>query len=490
MQQQTPQIFFTDYFQVSHKILNEYGAFNISLVTDLPLFIDPFLLFNSRKIEYQRLHSEIIKYLRFLKDKSVSQKIDKGLLNRWYKFKEIKQNWFGFSKESNEGRGLGSGFAVALNENLHKLFKDFGNEKITRGSHLERLCLIKDKVGRDNISDFTTNLIKEYLLNYTQNFAKNHLDDTFCQNFPIDKVRFNYQTESWERESFYLPTYKNDYIILTPKNILTKDETWINKTDLIDDFNKIADAIPNDSLRSEINNYLIRVLPKKPKEKEKKEARLHTIQKYPILIDYFIRYKEDNGSQAQNISAQKIRYSEDLYIKQFKRLVDLLASESDFYTLKGDTYFEARQRIEYLKNIIENKDGYKIFYVDGEPIKTEDDLHILFKFVWCGSPSDVSSEVNDGRGPADFKVSRGAKDKTIVEFKLARNTQLKRNLQKQLGIYKNASNAGKGIHVIVYFNEEELKKVYRIMKELKLETSADIILIDARQDNKVSASKA
>lgn len=45
-------IYFSDYFDVDPLLLERYGAFNISLVTDLPLFIDPFLLFNSKKSEY------------------------------------------------------------------------------------------------------------------------------------------------------------------------------------------------------------------------------------------------------------------------------------------------------------------------------------------------------------------------------------------------------------------------------------------------------
>lgn len=39
--------YFSDYFGVSPQRLQTYGAFNISLIADLPLFIDPFLLFNS-----------------------------------------------------------------------------------------------------------------------------------------------------------------------------------------------------------------------------------------------------------------------------------------------------------------------------------------------------------------------------------------------------------------------------------------------------------
>lgn len=73
-------LYFSDVFDVSPKVLDKYGAFNISLVTDLPLFIDPFLLFNSRKKQYQQLHDDIIKYLRFLKDKSTAGTVNSGLL--------------------------------------------------------------------------------------------------------------------------------------------------------------------------------------------------------------------------------------------------------------------------------------------------------------------------------------------------------------------------------------------------------------------------
>lgn len=41
--------YFSDVFEISKKSLDDYGAFSISLATDLPLFIDPFLLFHTQK---------------------------------------------------------------------------------------------------------------------------------------------------------------------------------------------------------------------------------------------------------------------------------------------------------------------------------------------------------------------------------------------------------------------------------------------------------
>jgi hypothetical protein len=36
--------FFADHFEIDPDLLEKHGAFNVSLVTDLPVFIDPFLL--------------------------------------------------------------------------------------------------------------------------------------------------------------------------------------------------------------------------------------------------------------------------------------------------------------------------------------------------------------------------------------------------------------------------------------------------------------
>ena len=37
-------VYFSDIFNLDESILEEYGAMNISLLNDIPLFIDPFLL--------------------------------------------------------------------------------------------------------------------------------------------------------------------------------------------------------------------------------------------------------------------------------------------------------------------------------------------------------------------------------------------------------------------------------------------------------------
>jgi hypothetical protein len=482
-------IYFSECFKVSQRALEHYGAFDISLVNDLPLFIDPFLLFNSRKPQYRHLHAEIIRYLKFLRDKSMMGDVNDGLLRARYTFKEIHQNWLGFSKVGNRGSGLGIDFARALNRNLNSVFNSFGTEKVTRGSHLEKLCLIVSGVGRDHVSDFTTNLVKGFLLDYTQKFAVKHVAPEHRRQFAVEKVTFNYDTESWQAGHFNLPVYEGQYVILTPRDILTRDDIWINKPELIARFDELVAALPNASLRAQLDSYLRKHLGRKPKQKEINQARADAIREYPAVIEHYIKDKEEQGGRATSVSAQRVQQSKLLYIEQVRPVAALLQTLG-FYAISGTTYEEAHQRVAYLKDCIENKGCHRIFYVDSEPVGREEDVHILFRLIWYGTSSDVSREVNDGRGPVDFKISRGSADKTLVEFKLASNSQLRRNLEHQAETYQKASDARRSIKVIVYRSAGELRKVQRIVKDLKVDGNPDIVLIDARKDNKPSGSKA
>lgn len=115
-------------------------------------------------------------------------------------------------------------------------------------------------------------------------------------------------------------------------------------------------------------------------------------------------------------------------------------------------------------------------------------MQVIYRLVWYGSSLDVNREVNNGRGPVDYKISYGKKNSTLVEFKLASNSKLKQNLAKQVEIYKAASETERAIKVIMYFTEKEYEKLCTVLNELGLADCKDIVLIDARDDNKESAS--
>jgi hypothetical protein len=78
----------------------------------------------------------------------------------------------------------------------------------------------------------------------------------------------------------------------------------------------------------------------------------------------------------------------------------------------------------------------------------------------------------------------------LVEFKLAKNKKLERNLQEQVEIYKKANRTPKAIKAIVFFTKEEEDRVKKILDRVGLQEDKYTVLIDARDDNKVSGSKA
>ena len=91
------------------------------------------------------------------------------------------------------------------------------------------------------------------------------------------------------------------------------------------------------------------------------------------------------------------------------------------------------------------------------------------------------------------KASREAGVSRAVEFKLASNHQLKRILEKQTAAYEAAEinpPPHPSIKVIMYFTEREEEKVRKILAELKMTDDPNLVLINARNDDKPSGSKA
>lgn len=480
-------IYFTDFFGVDRDVLETYGAFNISLVNDLPLFIDPFLLFDSPKPKYQALHAEIIDYLKFLRDVSATGNLTKTHVDQWFRFAEVKQNWLGFSRSGNSGNGLGERFAGALHRNLHLVFRNFGAESITKSSHLEKLCLLSDGVGRDHLSDFVTNLIKRFLLEYTQEFARTHLRADQVKSVGVQRVQFNHQNHRWIPGRYELPFIHGDFVILTPKDILTRDEAWINRGDLLDGFEDIYQSIPNDQLRHQIDAYFMTRLGEDATDTDRQVIAAKAIEQFPIVLDYFIRSKEDSGDEAHQVSNKKVRDTEEQFVERVSALVRDHLQGTPFYA-GGNSFDESMARVQFLKNVIEHKDGWRIFYVRDQPITKEAHLQLLYRLTWFASPLDVNREVNNGRGPVDYKVSMGDTDKTLVEFKLARNTKLKANLKSQVGIYEVANDTKSSITVILYFTDGEWERIQKILRDLDIRDAKNIVLIDGRSTNKPSAS--
>jgi hypothetical protein len=237
-------MFFSERFGIESELISNYGAVDISLVCDVPLFIDPMLIFNSSDPEYKELHDEIIRYFHFLYSKSKERLIPKEI-NSLFNFSEVPNNWLGFSLVGNKGLALGSKYAKFLYQNIEFALDTNG---ITKGEHIEKIMLLDEGSGKDKISDLTVNLIKGFLCEYTERFAKRYISQDLCKVFLVEKASFDYNTESFECKEYLLPYVYNEknkpeYVLLTPYNILRAGEPSINREHFINSHDVFNQAI-------------------------------------------------------------------------------------------------------------------------------------------------------------------------------------------------------------------------------------------------------
>ena len=256
------RLFFSKYFEIDDDILTNYGALDICLEADLPLFIDPFLLFASEKPEYVKQHDLIVNHLVALKDLAIS---NPDAPNIKFQFSEIPNNWLGLSKYGNKGKGLGKKFAINLKIAFNGFYKNFGDETASSSTHIEKLTLVNKGIGRDFISDFSTNLIFEFLLEFTETFALSYLKDSQRRKFNI-RCKRNTRLGTLDPREFVLPYFHKigdepEFILLTPLDILTKDDAFISHSDMSSNFQQVVAAMDNENLRYAINAFFAKLLP-------------------------------------------------------------------------------------------------------------------------------------------------------------------------------------------------------------------------------------
>lgn len=499
-------MFFSEKFGVDTELIRAYGAVDISLVCDIPLFIDPMLIFNSDKPEYQALHQEIIRYFHFLYTKAKKGLTSKEI-NAWFNFSEVPNNWLGYSFKGNKGLALGKKYAKFLYKNIEFVLDTHG---ISKGQHIEKAMLLYEGSGKDKVSDLTVNLIKKFLCEYTENFVKEYIAPNLCKTLPVEKAYFNYNTESFVSREYILPYVYSEkgeieYVLLTPYDILREDEPSINRDDFYNSHERIRASIENDTLRAYVNNYISqavrryeenqkrkrRAIRENSIQKIEKDAFQEIVREYPELYDYYIKLREADTDEIRLQCMKELNKQLEKLLIASKDLISIFKQNG--YSIKENLSAreEAKNRLAFFKHIIEDCDGYKNLYVKGERIAKENDLQRLFRFVWYGTNYKVDAEPNNGRGQADFIISMGQQNQNIVEFKLASNSTLD-HVFTQVKIYEAANCADGSLIAIFYFSESEYLTARQVVINAGYENMINeaIYLIDCRNDNKASASIA
>lgn len=211
-----------DYFNIP--LTQEEADFAIPFLDeDIPLFLDPFLLWKSPSQLDNALHGTVVNsfnYLGVLTNKGEVDAAKSILVN----LSECNEAGLGMSK-SKKGLRISNN---AANDVL-ELFKSIPQIKKGGFTHFEEIQLYVGNVSKDRISDIACNLLKSFLIDFTQ---------SQCGKYGIPMQKFNSvdyfcnKTNRFVSESVSLPYNpdRNTAILLIPKRWL-RFLPWINYED-------------------------------------------------------------------------------------------------------------------------------------------------------------------------------------------------------------------------------------------------------------------
>lgn len=202
---------------------------------DIPLFLDPFLLWKSPSQQDNSLHADIINAFNAL---GVLYGTDpESAVSTLIELSECEEVGLGSSK-TRKGTKIGKKLAIDILET----FKSIPQLKKSGYTHFEQAQLIVDGLSKDRISDIACNLIKSYLIDYTIQKAK----EIGIPTVPVKIKYYDTKKHSFDEDDADLPVNPEDQkpILLVPKRWLRMN-TWINPDDYYVNYISVSDKLLN-----------------------------------------------------------------------------------------------------------------------------------------------------------------------------------------------------------------------------------------------------
>ncbi|EBX9273548.1 hypothetical protein FAZ39_10820 [Salmonella enterica subsp. enterica serovar Bareilly] len=241
---------------------------------DIPLYVDPFLLWKSPSLQDQALHTAItnsFNHLNYLMKKRREEEAADTLIN----LSECSEIGLGVSKSR---RGVKIGLKQA-NEIL-RLFNDVPEYSQFGFTHFEVIQLYVSGISKDRVSDIACNYIKSFLIDYT--IEQSEINGIPMEGVILDAV-YNYQKHSFDfNKKIRLPVNPKtkEPLIFTPKRWL-RFNPWINFEDYF------ASYCPRD----EIFN---------PNEPEERVKILNFNRENYGVIEEYVKYKSRTSQDCQS----------------------------------------------------------------------------------------------------------------------------------------------------------------------------------------------
>lgn len=478
---------FTEQHQVERP--DEADWFDVNVEMDSPLYVDPFLLFDDTDSHWIGAHDEIVRFFDATLDllKRADGRPDSmhwAKAQQFLQFPEPKEFALGLSMGHPEGSGIGPDLAREMCEGL-EFFRQRG-----RGSDdrlLAMMAVIVGGLGVDRISDMVCNILKGRFITYTQ---------SICRSLAIPVEVFTVVNAGWTANGCRWKTAKellppspvfNGSVLLTPQRFL-KDIPRVTA----EGFWTWAENNENERLRSDLNYDLTDSLSRSEKARLGRELARRAVD---LLEDYV-----DNATK--EVAAYDVEGDPKGLVRWEEAGREVAKASTAPLAPASQDEFEGwlRALVLTFKEAVENNGLWRVLWNDGNTRhRPENIAQVTARSTWiehCRARDiDISREADCGRGPVDFKFTRGWQMRGLIEVKHISSNQFTHGAQTQLPVYLKGEKARFGIYMCIGysdrdFSEDRLDLVRDACEAIsdKGELKIVPIFVDARP--KASASKA
>jgi len=275
---------------------------------DLPLGIDPFLMFKSRDEELRRLHQIITDHFNAGIRAVSSGRLD--IADEIFDFPEVAAIGLGYTKSGKRGSGLGGYLRDLIIETL-KASPGLQERGVL---HVEEMQLLASGIGPDRISDISANILKGYLIEYTQRQAE-IWGVPLRRGIPLPHI-YDERTQSWVDSYVDLPVSPVDDapVLFVPRRIV-RALPWINYDDFLQrDFRAYMEA-----RRKTVTNSGHGA---KPVLRSAKLDVANVTRQDVTIIDRYVKNREQHASDAQ----PSMEYIDEQAKKRAAVLIDRLST--------------------------------------------------------------------------------------------------------------------------------------------------------------------
>lgn len=451
------------------KAFKKNGVFNGFVNRDANFYIVPHLLqdtnipeFEDSYEKYKNHFAVIVKLLKH--SKTIDDRFFREAVKKFI-FHEIAHFGLGYSKTGKKGAGIGEKLAT----NIAKTALEIVSAGIEDPEIFELIGLLEEGIGADRISDMLLSILDEDFLIYTHNISK--------------KMKLPTKAYIHEEMTYQVPHFQDEPVVFVPEQFIVALPIALDR----DDISRVC--AHNEELRNRVNRIIAKGMG---------QGNTITKQQFKNLI-----LKEPEIAQELiKLIKEKINTPYDFDEDPVGELIwkDLACEFSSTYPIEIDKKVSpiniVKMICEKYQDLIENNGLFKFFHNADGTHKNEAFAQMLFFAIaesYCQANNlDLSPESNAGRGPVDFKISRGSEVKVNVEMKLSTN-RLLHGYQSQLPIYDKAEKTNNSIFLIILLYNQDMRKVrevlsYKRRNETVDKKLPDIVVVDATV--KKSASKS